>query len=260
MALRRRDGFTLIELLVVVTIITLLIAMLLPSMSGAREAAMRTICASNTRQIAQSSISYAASNRRQLIPTFKTTQNAYWCMAWPKDIWDAQFRAYGLNPGTLSCPTSPAFFLAPFSIGDPNWNGAGGGVYYGSTVYTGGAMIGNSDPGAISWWRDFSHVAKNLSSVGDAVMAADSVVTPHVVRGLPNGSYAANHTRGRYGYYNFNTDRDGFQGMNTAYLDGHAGWRNGTTFPATLLNTPDPIDGPGVMHQNNGTWTESLYW
>ena len=103
-------------------------------------------------------------------------------------------------------------------------------------------------------------MAKNLNGPGDAVMAADSVITPHAVRGLPVGSYAANHTRGRYGYYVFNTDRAGFSGMNTAYLDGHAGWRNGSEFPATLVNTPDTVNGPGVIHQNNGVWTESLYW
>lgn len=52
---RKREylrGFTLIELLVVVSIIALLVAILLPSLRAAREAAKRTLCQTNQKQIA----------------------------------------------------------------------------------------------------------------------------------------------------------------------------------------------------------------
>ena len=59
----KRKAFTLIELLVVVAIIALLISILLPSLSRARELAKRAVCASNLRGIGQGMHIYANDNQ-----------------------------------------------------------------------------------------------------------------------------------------------------------------------------------------------------
>lgn len=60
--------FTLIELLVVVAIIGILMSLLLPSLSKARLAAKRAVCASNLKQIFTGETNYISSNDGQITP------------------------------------------------------------------------------------------------------------------------------------------------------------------------------------------------
>jgi len=65
---KKRAGFTLVELLVVIGIIALLIGILMPALTKARAAAIRTVCLARMRELGNAAMLYAANNRGSLPP------------------------------------------------------------------------------------------------------------------------------------------------------------------------------------------------
>ena len=61
---RGRAAFSLVELLVVIAVVATLVALLLPAVQSAREAARRTTCSNNVKQLAVALLAYESSNGR----------------------------------------------------------------------------------------------------------------------------------------------------------------------------------------------------
>ncbi len=101
-----RHGFSLVELLTVIGIIAILIALLLPAMSRAREAASTLRCATQLRQIGQAIFAYAASNRGYL-PVHSNWHN-YPDDGNPDDPWGPGW-IVGITPYIGVKPDSPLY-------------------------------------------------------------------------------------------------------------------------------------------------------
>jgi prepilin-type N-terminal cleavage/methylation domain-containing protein/prepilin-type processing-associated H-X9-DG protein len=102
-AVRTRRGFTLTELLVVIGVIALLIGILLPTLSRARESSRRTACLANLRTLGQAMIMYAQ-NFQDKFP------NGNPPLKW--DDYDGQnavlvyfANTYVKAPGSFHCPS-----------------------------------------------------------------------------------------------------------------------------------------------------------
>ncbi len=93
----KRKSFTLIELLVVVAIIAVLVAMLLPAISRAREQARMSACKSNLRQIGIASQAYINDRNGKLRPDEKHNNN------WT--VWDELYPNYISDLKVFVCPT-----------------------------------------------------------------------------------------------------------------------------------------------------------
>ncbi len=181
----RCKGFTLVELLVVIAIIGILIALLLPAVQSAREAARRMHCSNNLKQIGLAIHGYITSNREYFPPgsPARATHGLFSHLL-PYIEQSAIYDKLDLDGDTYAEPyryTSLAVYLCPSytsptvieGLGDPR-NGA-------LTTYqgVGGAIIDDSTSiyphNGIFGWQEVRSVAQVRDGLSNTLAVGEFV-------------------------------------------------------------------------------------
>lgn len=208
-ARRGAQGFTLIELLVVIAIIAILAAMLLPSLSKARDRARQSVCMSNLKQIGLVTIMYCDDNDDWL-PFFYINEGAPYAPYGSTGTgWYLQLAPYFNLKTTLYqiCSSKPTVFTCPshrvvFSSAG-SWS-----VSYAPSQYT--AYYGTPIPGTAR----FGCKRNRIKRPGYKVWLAETRA----------GVYSFNGPdfRPEYTYIQWRHN----DGCNHCYFDGHVEWKS----------------------------------
>ncbi|HEX5472200.1 MAG TPA: DUF1559 domain-containing protein [Lacipirellulaceae bacterium] len=155
---KRVRGFTLVELLVVIAIIGILVALLLPAIQAAREAARRTQCTNNLKQFAVALQNFHDTNKvvpcarwnagspswMALLMPYIEEANAYALWDFDKPYRDdANKQAREVSVSMFNCPSrrAPGGLSSDSSINSPNTNPPGAVADY-------AACYGDENPGS----------------------------------------------------------------------------------------------------------------
>ena len=146
---RGNRGFTLIELLVVIAIIALLLSILMPSLTKAKEQARRLICQSNVKQMGMANLLYAQDNDDTICP-MRRSYSPYTFIQEFLDEYIWMDRAGRLeSEGDESVYYCPSAYNLHVRKGQTYWNPLGSSFGYNKysvphTIWTGSVLI---DPG-----------------------------------------------------------------------------------------------------------------
>ena len=196
-------------MLVVVAIISLLLALLLPSLGMAREGARRSICASNQRQIYSAAWSYALDSQKKLPqlhrqgPGSKVGDHVSWTSPL---VFDEFQNKRGVKFTEFTCPNRGDEFIKLNSTG---WRIG----YY---------LIFGRDQSIWSKSFDPWNTAQTINADPKWILSADIVERNTITPSMTSGSHGSG---GRVeGPPTLDPDQLGSQGSIMGLLDGSAAW------------------------------------
>ena len=279
-------GFTLVELLVVIGIIALLISILLPSLSRAREIANRAKCAANLKQVGEMLMLYSNEQNPQAFPrgyyngstsvmgfmTQVTQDNKVTdpfgarsaaCVNNVSQIFWLMLRNEDMVPGALICPSSnftPDTYTANQAVGQApglqsNFSTTNTLAYsieaaYGST--TAGSAVDQGFKWIPAAWTANMALAADINP-GTSANGSQSISGAASVLNVRTSSSTKDQTGGN----SFNHQR---QGQNVLYGDGHVEWQNnqfaGYNQDPIYVSDTALTTAPGVPDLTGGSWLD----
>jgi prepilin-type N-terminal cleavage/methylation domain-containing protein len=189
---RRHAGFTLIELLVVISTIAVLIALLLPAVQGAREAARRIQCVNNLKQLGLALHNYESPN--QVFPP-----------ASQGGMYSVYMNYTGYSFILPYIEQGNAYNTFNFSLN----------VYSGSTAYYGWTLPGNSTGVSLQFAAFLCPSNRSVGEVGATIGSGAAAYTLEPGK-IAVTDYLFNAGAGRYVIPGYNDDLLGPIGFNTA--------------------------------------------
>jgi prepilin-type N-terminal cleavage/methylation domain-containing protein len=232
--MNRRKAFTLIELLVVISIIAILVSLLLPALSAAREQSEKIRCAKQLRQQGLAFAQYANDNTRY--PQHFNEINAgfaYDALADSATGWDLreQLDPYLTSHEVYICPSVPNEFSPqdhPVPLQDPTWMLSNYTYFFGEFDNT------NAVPNRKYIVRPEDDHWEDNNLLPHRVLATD-----YLLEYFGNPTIIFNHARNLSGpFLAYNGDGPQFVGRDVYYTRQFADWngRKSQVYGNTLKN------------------------
>ena len=225
--MKKSHHFTIIELIMVISIIMILVSLLLPALSKAKDKSRQILCASNVKQIGLKMAMYANENNMSFPPSYYN--NGVNNVVWHLTIIENE----GLKGTSLTTAwvKRNATWKCPAIINDPTY------YFYGINDHV--AAVVPSPPSGY-----YNGKLEKILNPGKIMLIADSVnYAPGDYPANPNYVGAAYKIMAPYESSGSGTvDRLRHNsGANSLFTDSHVEWRKWTNIP--ILNSDIYWDG-----------------